>query len=811
MPAIADAAIDGKLFAPKKFELTAEPGRFAVHGNVVELPVLRRFGSCGAAKAPINSATNDEPVEPQPLAPVAPVTAETVEPFNFAAIAKQVEPPTIIPAIDPAAITTHVALLHTLAAGLQGSFVLADTSAQSGAVKFRSFAIGDAAGMTAAILAAKTGRNLSVPWVIMRPDWPGEQWRAEDVLAALAIITDRDHDKYHLNELALEPSGIIKTAWDNFQSCFIFSRPVLQATEPELFQLVADASGGGSAIPGTIHWPTTQEQGAHKPNVPQLVTICQPFGEARLNPDTQITLPSQEAAPTPGPAVEPSFVSLEALGTAEELTELGNARRLIRLFGANLRYVYAFKTWFVFDGTHWRQDDGAAIQQYAQATIETLFNEARSLPEEARRNVRKYALSCQNNRHLKAVAELARSFSKVILPHQGLDADPMLLGVENGTIDLRTNTFHEGRREDYITKHCHVAFDPQAKCPNWKKFQMKIADESFELVEYKQKVFGLMLCGEVPELLFIAHGGGNNGKTTEGETIFAILGDYAHASDSSLLITPQKATGSASPEILILKGKRGLFINETDAKDWLNEARVKYLTGRDMIYARGLHQAPVNFKPTHKPFVRTQHKPKVRGKDLAIWRRIQYIPYAVTIPDAEIKMQYRENFLVPEHAGILNWMLEGWAIYRDAGYKLKPPAKIIEGNKAYKTEMDKASQWVTGSCEKVIGEKLPLKVLHQAYVNWFTGEIGAVGFCNNQSLADTLRDHHFKDVKNHAGQTVFENIRLKTPARMKPRNLLLVRAHRGTLNESEAYVCAEALRGYCDFPISFSYARTERK
>jgi len=296
-----------------------------------------------------------------------------------------------------------------------------------------------------------------------------------------------------------------------------------------------------------------------------------------------------------------------------------------------------------------------------------------------------------------------------------------------------------------------------------KAFQKLIAEDDLNLVAYKQRYFGLLLSGEVPEILAIAHGFGNNGKTTEGETLFAILGDYAHASDASLLITAQKQTGAASPEILILKGKRVVFINETDAKDHLNEARVKYLTGTDTMYARGLHQAPVNFKPTHKPFLRTNHKPKVRGKDLAIWRRIQYIPYTVTIPDAEIKMHWREDFLVPEHAGILNWMLEGLRLYLQAERKLQPPKKILEGNKAYRSEMDKASQWVTAACEKVIGEKLALKVLHKAYVDWYTGEIGAVGFCNNQTLADTLRDLGYSDSKGHAGVTIFQDIRLKTP------------------------------------------------
>ena len=77
-----------------------------------------------------------------------------------------------------------------------------------------------------------------------------------------------------------------------------------------------------------------------------------------------------------------------------------------------------------------------------------------------------------------------------ILPDK-LDADPMLLGALNGTIELATCTFREGRREDYITKRCAVAFDPAAQCPNWIEFQEKIANGDADLVAYKERVFGL--------------------------------------------------------------------------------------------------------------------------------------------------------------------------------------------------------------------------------------------------------------------------------------------------------------------------------
>src|SRR6202035_5024807 len=133
--------------------------------------------------------------------------------------------------------------------------------------------------------------------------------------------------------------------------------------------------------------------------------------------------------------------------------------------------------------------------------------------------------------------QLAQHQLRVVLSPGALDASPMLLGVLNGTIDLKACAFREGRRQDYITKQCAVAFDPQAQCPNWIEFQNKIAGGNAELVAYKQRVFGLLLTGEMVEILFILHGDGSNGKTTELETIQGVLGDYAHAVDAKLMLS----------------------------------------------------------------------------------------------------------------------------------------------------------------------------------------------------------------------------------------------------------------------------------
>lgn len=38
-------------------------------------------------------------------------------------------------------------------------------------------------------------------------------------------------------------------------------------------------------------------------------------------------------------------------------TDIGNAERLVRQFGAEFRWVHRWDSWMVFDGTRWSRDE----------------------------------------------------------------------------------------------------------------------------------------------------------------------------------------------------------------------------------------------------------------------------------------------------------------------------------------------------------------------------------------------------------------------------------------------------------------------
>jgi putative DNA primase/helicase len=264
-----------------------------------------------------------------------------------------------------------------------------------------------------------------------------------------------------------------------------------------------------------------------------------------------------------------------------------------------------------------------------------------------------------------------------------------------------------------ITKRGGVVYDKDATCPYWLTFQNLIADKHEGLVEYKQKAFATLLSGLIAELLFIAHGVGANGKTTELDEILSrILGDYACAADAALL-TNRKEAGGTTPELCALMGMRAVFVNETGEKDWLNESRVKYITAKDMMYGNPKYKDPINWKPTHKPVLRTNHRPKIRETDEGMWQRVQYVPYTYIIPKDDRDINFSKKYLLSELSRILNWLIRGWLKYQADGMRLNAPKCVLEGTQDYKEESDITGRWVKTRLVKAApGVRLSLEDAH---------------------------------------------------------------------------------------------------
>ena len=227
---------------------------------------------------------------------------------------------------------------------------------------------------------------------------------------------------------------------------------------------------------------------------------------------------------------------------------------------------------------------------------------------------------------------------------------------------------------------------------------------------------GYALSGDVSEqCLFILWGTGANGKSTFLNVLHNLFGDYAR---STMIETFMKKNSEQSNDLARLKGARLVTTSEIEQGKPMSESLIKTVTGEDELTARFLYGEYFSFKPTFKIFMASNHKPKIRGADNGIWRRIKMIPFTVTIPPEQRDKKLTEK-LITENIGILNWLITGYAMWRKEGLSDEPDA-VRDANNEYRMDMDVVGTFVNDCFEIDAGmkRKLHTKILYETYLKW---------------------------------------------------------------------------------------------
>jgi len=268
-----------------------------------------------------------------------------------------------------------------------------------------------------------------------------------------------------------------------------------------------------------------------------------------------------------------------------------------------------------------------------------------------------------------------------------------------------------------ITKIANVEYDPKADCPMWKQFVREIMGYKADLIKFVQTAAGWSLSGDISEqTMFILYGTGANGKSTFLNTIMYLLGDYALATPTETFM--KKNGDNYSNDVARLRGTRFVTTTEVEQGRRLSEPLIKKITGNDEMTARFLYGEFFNFMPTFKIFMATNHKPVIKGTDHGIWRRIKLIPFNVRIPE-EKQDKHLEQKLWEEASGILNWLLEGIAVWQRE--RLIPPKAVSFATDEYREEMDVIGNFIKEKCVQKENASITIKRLYKAYSDWCEG------------------------------------------------------------------------------------------
>ena len=393
-------------------------------------------------------------------------------------------------------------------------------------------------------------------------------------------------------------------------------------------------------------------------------------------------------------------------------TDTGNAERLKALFGNEIRYCRDLNGWYVWDGNRWILDQKHKVLAQTKVIARMLHHEGMQKGDE---ELQKFARKSEGAARRNAMVDMFKAESGIAQLPEDFDADPYLLNVLNGIIDLKTGKMRNAKRKNLITKLAPVEFNPDAECLMWEKFLARIFDNDAELIEFLQRAIGSSLTGiTTDQMFFILYGGGANGKSTLLLTVQSLLGEYAMHTPTETLISNNHS--SIPADIARLRGARFVTATETEAGKSLAESLIKQFTGGDPITARFLYGNFFEFFPQFKLFLATNHKPNIRGNDYAIWRRIGLIPFEVTIPKEEQDASLLDK-LKGELPGILNWAIEGCRMWMEDG--LQVPEVVEKYTQDYREEMDTIQRFLDDCIRSDDeNEKTKAQVLYDAYRQW---------------------------------------------------------------------------------------------
>jgi putative DNA primase/helicase len=450
----------------------------------------------------------------------------------------------------------------------------------------------------------------------------------------------------------------------------------------------------------------------------------------------------------------------EGMALLEEpkLSDLGNAQRLIARHGNKLRYCHPWGRWLVYDGRRWQTDETREVVRCGIDTVKALASDALELADDKRREKTViHALKSEGDSRIRAMLSLARSLEGIpVLPNE-LDADPWALNLMNGTLDLRTLELRQHRPGDLITKLAPVEYDAAAAAPRWSAFLERTFAGDVELGRFVQRLVGYSLTGATgAQLLPICFGHGANGKSTFLETIRRIAGDYGHQAPSELLMHRDRSRGGATPDLADLQGRRFVAAVETGDGRRLDEPLVKQLTGGDAINARRLYGQPFTFTPAHTIWLATNHRPEIRGSDLAIWRRVHLIPFGASIPSAEQDPHLLEK-LLDESAGILAWALDGCRRWQKGG--LGAPAAVTAATAEYRDAMDVLGAFIADCCVEQEQARTKAGDLYNRFGYWADAN-GEHDKPSQKAFGMRLRERGFSDSRGAKGVRYWNGISL---------------------------------------------------
>ena len=316
-----------------------------------------------------------------------------------------------------------------------------------------------------------------------------------------------------------------------------------------------------------------------------------------------------------------------------------------------------------------------------------------------------------------------------------VDCNKNLIAFNNGVFDIVSMTFRAGKPEDYISFSTGIDYDPEKpyyEYESWSavdNFIKQVLPDPEVRNYFVQHLSTTLVGGNSAQKFHIMTGSGSNGKSMIMNLTSTALGDYACTVPISLFTQKRKGSGNAAPEVIRLKGRRFVTMQEPDESIALNTGVMKEITSCEKMFSRDLFKSGVEFDVQAKFHLACNDKPKINTTDGGTWRRlvvINFISKFVVKPqenneyplDEKVQNQVNsKEWATPFLSYLVHVLKEGKGFH-----KLVAPLKVMEYTSEYRSDNDGIAKFVydkisaLGEGDEIVQvEKAHLK---RVFKNW---------------------------------------------------------------------------------------------
>ncbi len=300
-----------------------------------------------------------------------------------------------------------------------------------------------------------------------------------------------------------------------------------------------------------------------------------------------------------------------------------------------------------------------------------------------------------------------------------IDKSYHLFPFNNKVFDLRNKRYRNIEPCDYIMTTTGYDYDGNVDDRYIDEIEkiLKEIQPDTNLYNYLIDINTLRLWGRNShQQFYIYTGGGANGKSVIYNLFSKAFGKFCGKVNPDTFTKETKSANSTS-ELSGVSNCRGLFSEEPDDRDRLNNNKIKEVTGDSAIKTRGLYQEGYETIPQYGLFFLCNTIPALQKSEYSIARRLRVLSFDTKFVDKPLLLheKQKDNNLNTKLEDDINYgkafiqiLIKNW-ITKDLLNKLDTPQKVVDDSSEYLDECNEVKNFLNDNYIKIDDETEKIK------------------------------------------------------------------------------------------------------